>query len=52
MTTADEALAQIHARKYFEKYLHKQKEIVLVGAAFDEENKTLKEWKSETWTNL
>ncbi|MDX2305297.1 MAG: AAA family ATPase [Microscillaceae bacterium] len=49
MTTASDALAQIHQKKYYEKYAHSPKEIVLVAVAFDETSKSLKEWISEVW---
>ncbi|MBK6608709.1 MAG: PD-(D/E)XK nuclease domain-containing protein [Leptospiraceae bacterium] len=35
---AEQALAQIKSKKYYEKYLHKGKEIYLIGAAFADRN--------------
>ncbi|MDX2302920.1 MAG: AAA family ATPase [Microscillaceae bacterium] len=49
MTTAAEAMAQIHLKKYYAPYKFSPKEIVLVAVAFDEESKGLKEWTSEIW---
>jgi hypothetical protein len=51
MTTPEDALAQIHEKKYYEKYQSKNKPIILIGVAFDEENKTVREWKSELLSN-
>ncbi|MBI4603201.1 MAG: PD-(D/E)XK nuclease domain-containing protein, partial [Planctomycetes bacterium] len=45
--TADEALAQIRGRRYHEKYLGGGKEVMLVGASFDEKTRNLGAWKVE-----
>jgi hypothetical protein len=45
--TAEEALAQIRERKYHEKYLGGGKEVILVGASFDEKTRNLGAWRVE-----
>ncbi|MEM7534402.1 MAG: AAA family ATPase [Chloroflexota bacterium] len=45
--TAKEALAQIHQRKYYQKYLSHAKPITLVGANFSQAAKGVDEWLSE-----
>ena len=42
--TADEALAQIREKRYFEKYLDDGRDVVMVGAAFDPETRNLERW--------
>lgn len=44
MEDAQRALDQIHERKYFEKYMIKGKQIVLVGVSFSKEQKNIGEW--------
>ncbi len=46
--TAEAALDQIKAKKYYEKYLLSGKEIKLVGVAFDEETRNIAKWVVET----
>ena len=41
--SAKNALKQIEKKKYYEKYLLDKKAIVLIGAGFDKEKKTIKE---------
>ncbi|MCB9493532.1 MAG: ATP-binding protein [Epsilonproteobacteria bacterium] len=45
--SADNALAQIHEKRYYEKFLNKGKRIVLLGISFDVQAKTIGEWKQE-----
>lgn len=44
--TDAEALAQIERKKYYEKYLHDGKKIVLVGVAFDYQERNIRSWVS------
>ncbi|HLP44681.1 MAG TPA: AAA family ATPase [Candidatus Kapabacteria bacterium] len=44
MNDAHKALKQIHEKKYYEKYLKKGKNILLVGVAFSETERNIKEW--------
>ncbi len=45
--TNEEPLAQIKAKKYYEKYLSEKKDIFLIGIKFDKSDKNIKEfsWK-------
>jgi len=45
--SAENALNQIKEKHYIEKYRMDGKKIVLIGAGFDEEKRTVKEWKVE-----
>ena len=45
--SAENALNQIKEKHYVEKYRMDGKKIVLIGAGFDEEKRTVKEWKVE-----
>jgi hypothetical protein len=45
--TAEEALEQIHQRRYHEKYTADGREVLLVGAAFDPETRNLERWLVE-----
>jgi SOS-response transcriptional repressor LexA len=45
--TAEIALDQIREKKYYQKYQHSGKKIVLVGANFDTISRQLSEWESE-----
>ncbi len=42
--TAEDALAQIHERRYHEKYTADGRELLLVGAAFDPQTRNLERW--------
>ena len=42
--SAEEALQQIIDKGYAAKYASSGKEIILVGASFDEEKRNIKEW--------
>ena len=46
--TADDAIAQIQKQNYAAKYKTDGKKIVLIGSSFDEQTRTIKEWKTET----
>jgi hypothetical protein len=45
--SAKKALAQIKEKKYYEKYLGEQKQIVLLGVSFDQEERNIGDWKAE-----
>ncbi|MGF7109524.1 ATP-binding protein [Treponema pedis] len=45
---AEEALKQIKEKNYAERYKADHKKIVLIGVSFNAEEKTVKEWISET----
>ena len=42
--TAAEAMAQIHDKRYFEKYLADSRQITLVAAAFDKKSRNIGKW--------
>ena len=46
-STAEEALQQIHEKKYYEKHRGKGKEIFLVGVGFDTSKRNISGWKVE-----
>jgi hypothetical protein len=46
-SSADIALAQIHEKKYPERYAKSGKELVLIGVNFDSELRNINEWKVE-----
>ena len=46
--SAEVALKQIKEKNYTERYKAENKNIVLIGVSFDSEEKTVKEWISET----
>jgi len=48
--TADEALAQIHAKRYFEPYLDDGRRITLIGVAFAQASRNLGEHRIEALT--
>ncbi len=48
--SAEDALKQIKEKNYTERYKAENKNIVLIGVSFDSEEKTVKEWISETLT--
>ena len=43
--SCEEALEQIHNKRYFTPYLHKQKKIVILGANFSSKNRNISGWK-------
>ncbi|MGP1431900.1 MAG: PD-(D/E)XK nuclease domain-containing protein, partial [Treponema sp.] len=45
--SAEDALNQIKENGYAEKYKADGKKIVLIGSSFDEETRTIKDWKTE-----
>lgn len=47
MGSADEALAQIHQKKYYEPYQHQNKEIILIGVSFDMESRNIDSYQME-----
>ncbi|UTC63106.1 ATP-binding protein [Treponema sp. OMZ 787] len=42
---AEDALKQIKEKNYADKYSGSGKQIILIGASFDEEKRTIKDWK-------
>jgi len=46
-SSADKALKQIHEKEYFKPYIHKGKQIVIIGANFSSELRNVSEWKGE-----
>ena len=44
--SAEDALNQIKEKHYAEKYLVDGKKIVLIGSSFDEQKRTIKDWKT------
>jgi len=49
MTNSEEALEQIHEKKYYGKYLTSKKSIELIGVSFDEKKKNVSQFKYETY---
>lgn len=47
MGSAEEALQQIHTRKYYQTFENQGKDIYLLGVSFDEQEKNIGEWKLE-----
>ena len=45
--SAEDALNQIKEHRYAEQYKADSKKIVLIGSSFDEQARTIKEWKTE-----
>jgi len=45
--SAEDALAQIQKQNYAAQYKTDGKKIVLIGAGFDEQMRTISEWKAE-----
>ena len=45
--TAEDAIAQIKEKDYAAKYMASGKKIVLIGTNFDEQVRTIKDWKTE-----
>ena len=46
--SAEDALNQIKEKNYADKYLADGKKIILIGSSFDEQARTIKDWKTET----
>ena len=44
---AEDALNQIKESRYAEQYKADSKKIVLIGSSFDEQTRTIKDWKME-----
>ena len=49
---AEDALNQIKEYRYAEQYKTDSKKIVLIGSSFDEQARTIKEWKTEVLENF
>jgi len=49
--SAKDALSQIKKNGYAERYKADNKKIVLIGSSFDEQTRTIKEWKTEMLEN-
>ena len=45
--SADDAIAQIKEKGYAEQFKAEGKKIILIGSSFDEEERTIGEWKTE-----
>ncbi len=45
--SAEDALAQIKENRYAAQYKADGKKVVLIGSSFDEETRTIKDWKTE-----
>ena len=45
--SAQDAIAQIQKQNYAAKYKTERKKIVLIGTSFNEESRTIKDWKTE-----
>ncbi len=45
--TAEDAMRQIHEKKYYEKYLREGKEITLLGVAFDQNERNITQYLME-----
>ena len=50
--SAEDALNQIKTQEYAEQYKADSKKIVLIGSSFDEQARTIKEWKTEVLENF
>jgi len=48
MGNAEEALAQIHQKKYYEPYVRQNKEIILIGVGFDMDSRNIGDFKLES----
>ncbi|UTC75051.1 ATP-binding protein [Treponema sp. OMZ 792] len=46
--TAEDAIAQIKEKGYAEQFKAEGKKIILIGSSFDEEERTIGEWKTES----
>ena len=46
-SSAEDAINQIKEQNYAAKYKADEKKIVLIGSSFDEEKRTIKDWKAE-----
>ena len=44
---ASAALSQIETNRYFEKYLHQNKNIALIGINFSSDERNISEWKGK-----
>ena len=47
--SADDAIKQIQEQQYGAQYKTEGKKIVLIGAGFDEQARTIKNWKTEVF---
>ncbi|MFN8577999.1 MAG: AAA family ATPase [Candidatus Sericytochromatia bacterium] len=50
MNSATKAIKQIEEKKYYEKYLLKNKPVYIVGVSFDSEIRNIKDWKADIMT--
>lgn len=50
MEDAQNALAQIHEKRYYERYKIKNKQIILVGVSFSKEKRNINQWIVEEYT--
>jgi hypothetical protein len=47
MNSVTQAMKQVEEKKYYEKYLLKNKPIYLIGVSFDSNIRNIKDWKVE-----
>ncbi|UTY23738.1 ATP-binding protein [Treponema denticola] len=47
--TAENAVKQIKEKGYKDKYSGSGKKIIAIGSSFDEEKRTIKDWRVESW---
>jgi hypothetical protein len=45
MNSVNQAINQIEEKKYYQKYLLKNKSVYLVGVSFDSKIRNIKDWK-------
>jgi hypothetical protein len=46
--STQKAIDQIHEKKYYEKYQHRDKTIVLVGVSFSKQERNINDWIIQT----
>lgn len=51
LDSAEDAISQIRQKRYYDRYLNSQKEIILIGIAFDTKKKNVGEWIVEEIQN-
>ena len=49
--TAEDAIAQIKEKGYAVQFKAEGKKIILIGSSFDEEERTIGEWKTEKYND-
>jgi hypothetical protein len=51
MEDAQNAIIQIHEKRYYERYKIKKKKIILVGVSFSKEKRNINQWIVEEYTS-